>query len=50
MISHFQWKPLFKKHNCQAGKYPFSTMVRTMKASTTKQVTLNGALSFRPMK
>lgn len=50
MISHFQWKPLFKKAQLPGWKISFFTMVRTTKASTTKQVILNGALSFRLMK
>lgn len=50
MISHFQWKPLFKKAQLPGWKISFFTMVHTMKAFITKRVILNGALSFRLMK
>lgn len=48
MISHFQWKPLFKKAQLPGWKISFFIMVHTMKAFITKRVILNGALSFRP--
>lgn len=43
MISHFQWKPLFKKKGFPAGKYRFIIKGFTMKESIINQGKSSGA-------